>query len=180
MEGYDFYKFFPEGSNNGIWVVLNQSDPKIYTGGYDKEDLEDMAQTARQEGFEVPPELVAKFERDGYEVRADKELANILARHPKLKQAFPYLNVELNLAEFSKGELLYSVDLEAKQYAHQKTIEIMTGLASYFANVFDGVVYEDQTNKFGIPDPKELHNLGMSSFFAIMKDVKKRGNCYTI
>lgn len=175
MQGYDFYKFIPEGSNNGIWVVLDQSDPKIYTAGYGQEDIEDRVLTAKKNGFKVPKEFIAKVKRDCYNVRADEELANILNRYPELKQGFPDLNMELNLAEFSSGEKLYSVELEAKQFASQDTIEAMTGLATYFSKAFDGIVYEDQTNRFGIPDPKELNSIGMGSFFAIMKDVKKKG-----
>ena len=180
IEGYDFYKWFPERCNNSIWVVLENNGPKVYSCMYDKETLEDMTETARSGGFVVPKELTDKFAEDGYCVRADEKFLEILSKFPNLKQAFPHLNVEFNLAEFSRGIPLFNVGLEAKQFASKNTIKAMTGLASYFTNTFDGIMYEDQTNKFGLPNPEELHNIGMSSFLAIAKNIKNRGMNITL
>ena len=51
----------------------------------------------------------------------------------------------------------------------------MTGLASYLASSFDGIIYEDQTNKFGKPDPKVLNKLGMETLIAVTENIKSKG-----
>jgi hypothetical protein len=175
MEGYDFYKWFPHHCGNSVWVILERGKPNVYAGEYDRETLEDMAEVARSNGFLVPRELTDKFIADDYWVKADKTLAGIISTYPHIKQAFPHLLVEFSLAEFSKGNSLFNVGLEAKQFASQNTLKAMVELAAYFAHAFDGLVYEDQTNKIGIPNFEELHRIGMTSFLTIVKNAKESG-----
>ena len=203
---YTCFKWIPKGCGSHIYLYFNP-DPIIYSGGYDKETIDDMIATAKEKGFTVPDGLIQKFIRDnnsettivtgtapdqdsgpnnplimsvpaegeGYTVRADRELYIFLCENPALIETFPLLKTEFTLARFSQGTPLHEIGLEAKQHAPKEVIANMVGVASYFAKSFDGVMYEDQTNEFGTPNPDRLRSIGMESFLAFTEDAKKKG-----
>lgn len=146
-------------------------------------DLSEPIVTARvasaQDSGPNNPILVPATAEEGYSVKADKELYRFLCEYPDLMHAFPLLKTEFTLAKFSQGLPLHTVGLEAKVFAPREVIASMVGLASYFAKAFDGIIYEDQTNEFGIPDADRLHSIGMDVFLAVAEDARKRNGKIT-
>jgi len=115
---------------------------------------------------------------DSYTIRADSQLADILERHPQLLTMDPWLIEVFGVAKHMGGSELYLIELECTEFATIGTKHHMTELASYLASQFDGVIYEDQTNKFGKPDPQELHGNSIANIRGIAGEVEITGTIY--
>ncbi|MDD5700372.1 MAG: hypothetical protein PHH00_04290 [Candidatus Nanoarchaeia archaeon] len=112
---------------------------------------------------------------DAYTILADRELCELATQFPYLEDVSPWFKLPFGLVKFTQGVPTYEVGLEATVTASRGTLEHLTSLAGYFARAFDGIVYDTDNNKFGIPNAERLHNQGMDLFLAAAKDAKAQG-----
>jgi hypothetical protein len=110
-----------------------------------------------------------------YTFRADRELHEFTTQCPQLEDLDPWIKEICGVARLLKGEPTYRVELCTFQGASQRVLEHMMRLTNYFAVAFDGAIYEDQTNRFGVPDATQLHSMGMDLIRATTEEAKKKG-----
>ncbi len=126
----------------------------------------------------APQQLIgpaAEFTDDNYTIRADEELYTLVTKYPYLEDIDSWLKQGFGIAKFSKGKPTYEIGLECTVSASHDTIQSMTQLAQYFANACNGIIYDADNNTFGRPNSHNLHQEGMSLFFAAAKDANKKG-----
>jgi hypothetical protein len=207
LKGYECFRWMPDGGRHGILIAIKKR-PEVYSEVYDPKTIDDMVETAKSKGVEVPDELLLKFRRDNlrddreartyvvekegsglhdpstarrvqsnrnYTIRADPELYQLVTEYPHLEDIDPWLKQVFGLARLTQGAPTYEIGLESKEIAPKNILVSMVGLAAYFAKVFDGVIYDDNNNRFGKPDPDELHRQGMELFLAIAEDARTKG-----
>ncbi|MBI2574418.1 hypothetical protein HYV82_00870 [Candidatus Woesearchaeota archaeon] len=114
-------------------------------------------------------------ENEGYTIRADRELYEFAAQFPHLEDVAPWFKLPFQIAKFTRGEPTYYVGLETTVSVSRVTIGQMSDLAVYYAKAFDGIVYDEDNNKFGTPNPDELHRQGMDLFIAVANAAKAQG-----
>jgi hypothetical protein len=112
---------------------------------------------------------------DAYTIRADHGLYQLATRFPHLENVDPWFRLPFGLAKFARGRPLYNVGFETTVTVTEDTLRNMTRLAGYFAKKWDGIVYDTDHDRFGIPDAEVLHNEGMELFTALASQGKKDG-----
>ncbi|MFA5856855.1 MAG: hypothetical protein WC867_05830 [Candidatus Pacearchaeota archaeon] len=158
LEGYNSYTWNPNNTKDTVFIILKET-PEIYGTIYDKEIITDMIESAKRGVYEVPKELIDKFRRDDYIVFADRKLARIVYKNPDIKKSLPFLEKEFTFAEFSKGRPLFNTQIEAREISKPETFEIMLDFANYLSNEYDGIVYEEKTNRFGVSNIRDKLSL---------------------
>ncbi|MBI5390608.1 hypothetical protein HZB02_03910 [Candidatus Woesearchaeota archaeon] len=112
---------------------------------------------------------------EAYTIQADRELYAFSTQFPYLEDVDPWFRLPLGLAKFTEGAPTYEVSLEVGITASQQTLEHMIKLAGYFAQAFDGIIFDTDNNKFRIPNPEELYQQNMAFFFKVARDAKTQG-----
>jgi hypothetical protein len=112
---------------------------------------------------------------EAYTIRADEELYRFATQFPLLEGVDPWFKLPFGLVKFTRGAPTYEVGLETTVSVSEGTLRYMTRLAGHFAKKFDGIVYDVDNDKFGIPDAEKLHKEGMEAFMVFAKQVKAQG-----
>lgn len=129
--------------------------------------IEDDIKEANRKGIVIPEPFIRKIRKDGGRVIADEELYNILQNSPQFEEALQRHQTILNhqpvygIVKFTQGKIpTYHVDLHVVIHASREVFKDMIYVAQFTAAKYDGIIYDPQEGKFGLPNSQELHKLG--------------------
>lgn len=114
-----------------------------------------------------------------YAIAADNELYEFAIKYPLLEGLDPSFRLPFGLAKFTKGEPTWEIGLEATVTASKDSLKYMTQLAEYLSKEFEGIIFDEDNERFGIPDYEKLHSQGMDLFLTVAKDLNSQGGKIT-
>lgn len=121
-------------------------------------DVEYNIDEVKEKGLTIPEPYIRKLRRDDGTI-TDRQTYKLLQRYPELETGLPQYEPLWGLLKFFKGKKFYSVDLETPIWASEKAIGHTAGLAVAIASKFQGIIWDEQTGRFGIPDTSELFRI---------------------
>ncbi len=142
---------------------------------YGDHNIDNAAKEKAREGIVIPKDFVRKVEKHDGSVIADKEMYRILQNHPELEQLLQEDQPLWGILRFTQGEPTYDVHFEAKINAPEAVLRGMSNLAQFLATRYDGLVWDEQTERFGKPDAPTLYQLGNAAFGAFTPLMDKVG-----
>ncbi len=169
--GYKIWRWYPveERRENPVYIVEN-SRPTAYSIGYF--DASEEIVQVRRSGIEP---FIQHVDRNKGAVIADQELYRIFQQYPQLEELFPDVEPVWGLLKFTHGRPTYDVDLSTQIHAPQEVLGGMVNLARFFASRYNGIIWDEQTGKFGTPDAKEMYETSSRGFRAFMELMDKTG-----
>ncbi len=167
------YRWRP--TSDVVRISFDTRSPLHYSSFYEKDDITDIFVQARKDGIDIPTELTDKVKDDSWCVKADEKLYSLLLKYPHLEGGLPLFKNEWVIVRFSEGQPLYFVDLESTVFVSKKTISVMSALSARIAENYHGLIYEDQIDKFGVPDAGQLRELMVGAAWSLGSSVREMG-----